>query len=82
MAVRERIKDMAFSLAKTVVNTLVVIGLVLVLVAIIGDQNQKLYRTIGCELGVPAINGARNPVLLKACWTDEGLAPPAYFNEP
>lgn len=45
------------------------------------EQTVSLLRAVGCELGVPAIDGVRSPVLLRACWTDEGLAPPAFFDE-
>lgn len=50
-----------------------------------------LLRAVGCELGVPSsVIGhspdgndiiGRDPVVLRACWTDEGLQPPAYFDE-
>ena len=46
------------------------------------DQQAALLSAIGCELGVPAIDGVRDPQLLRNCWTDEGLIPPAYFEEP
>lgn len=42
----------------------------------------RLNRAISCELGVPTVDGMRDPVLLRACWTDEGLIPPAFFDMP
>lgn len=45
------------------------------------DRQTATQTAIGCELGVPAIDGVRDPALLRNCWTDVGLDPPAYFDE-
>lgn len=45
------------------------------------EQIVSLQKAIGCELGVPVSNGARDPVLLASCWTNEGLTPPTFLQE-
>lgn len=89
---RESFKNKFAGFTKTII--VVVISVVLALVGlkvVYGAQARDeqtareatvhLLRAVGCELGVPVVNGVRSPVLLRACWTDEGLQPPVYFDK-
>lgn len=81
MTIRERLRGLAFDVVRAFVYGIVILVILLGATALIGNTQEKLLSAIGCELGVPAINGIRDPIVLKACWTDEGLSPPAYFSE-
>lgn len=89
MVLKEAVKTIAFDAVRAVVYAVVFLTLLVALSAIVGDKQAKLLSAIGCELGVPAKivdqgllseRSVRDPVILKACWTDEGLEPPAYFD--
>lgn len=68
-------------IAVALVISVVVVMLISLVFSSQSAQQTHLFRTIGCELGVPAIDGVRDPGLLRNCWTDEGLTPPSYFDE-